>query len=116
LFDRFLLWEAVVRSPEEVFKHVPKQDFDKYQYYNIPVSADTGDASSPVNVLKVGVGEDRAVHEVGQIALARAADRHRLSAASRPGAASCHQTYTAFVGPCTASNMQQQQQQQQQQQ
>jgi hypothetical protein len=52
---RFLLWEAVVRSPEEVFKHVPKQDLDKYQYYNIPVSADTADASSPVNVLKVCV-------------------------------------------------------------
>lgn len=53
-FDRFLLWEAVPINPEEVFKHVPKGDLEKYQYYNIPVTADTSDPSSPINILKVG--------------------------------------------------------------
>jgi hypothetical protein len=52
-FDRFLLWEAVVQKPEDVFKHVPKQDLDKYQYYNLPVTTDTKDPSHPVNMLKV---------------------------------------------------------------
>lgn len=54
-FEQYLLWEAVPRSPAEVFKHVPKLELEKYQYYNIPVTADTADLSSPINVLKVGV-------------------------------------------------------------
>jgi hypothetical protein len=53
-FDRFLLWEAIVQKPDDVYKHVPKQDLDKYQYYNVPVTTDTKDPSHPVNMLKVG--------------------------------------------------------------
>lgn len=52
-FDRFLLWEAVMRTPADVFQHVPKEDMHKYQYYNIPVTPDIKDASNPINILKV---------------------------------------------------------------
>lgn len=53
-FDRYLLWEAVAEQPAEVFRHVPKQQLDRYQYFNIPVTADTRDPSNPVHILKVG--------------------------------------------------------------
>lgn len=52
-FDRFLLWEAKTQDPAEVFKHVPKADLHKYQYFNVPVTPDTSDPSNPVNILKV---------------------------------------------------------------
>lgn len=52
-FDRFLLWEANTVPPAEVYKNVPKADMHKYQYFNIPVSADTQDPANPVNMLKV---------------------------------------------------------------
>lgn len=55
-FDRYLLWEARPKDPAAVFKHVPKGDMHKYQYFNVPVTSDTSDPSNPVNILKVGLG------------------------------------------------------------
>jgi hypothetical protein len=52
-FDRHFLWEAIVQKPEDVYRNVPKADIEKYQYFNVPVSADTNDPSSPINILKV---------------------------------------------------------------
>lgn len=52
-FDRYLLWEAYPILPTEVFKNVPKAELEKYQYYNIPVTADTTDEAHPINILKV---------------------------------------------------------------
>lgn len=78
VFDRFLLWEAKPRSPEEVFKHVPKPHLDRYQYYNIPVSADTADPSSPINVLKVGPNWRTAAAAVQHIQFQRTLHKQQL--------------------------------------
>lgn len=51
-FDRYLLWEAYPILPTEVFKNVPKAELEKYQFYNIPVTADTQDEANPINILK----------------------------------------------------------------
>ena len=51
-FDRYLLWEAVPQPPDAVFKNLPKKDMHKYQYFNVPVTADAKDDSNPVNILK----------------------------------------------------------------
>ena len=34
-----------------IFKHVPKELYHSYQYYNIPVSSDLQDPSNPLNIL-----------------------------------------------------------------
>eukprot|EP00878_Enallax_costatus_P028658 GHUV01030973.1.p1 GENE.GHUV01030973.1~~GHUV01030973.1.p1 ORF type:complete len:121 (+),score=5.37 GHUV01030973.1:148-510(+) len=51
-FDRLLLWEAAVTAPSTVFKNVPRDMLHKYQYFNIPATADRSDPANPVNVLK----------------------------------------------------------------
>lgn len=50
-FDRFLLWEAALHSPANVFDKVPANILHKYQYYNIPANADPLSPASPLNMI-----------------------------------------------------------------
>lgn len=51
-FDRYVLWEASPISDAAIFKDLPAELWHKYQYFNLPASADVTNPASPINVLK----------------------------------------------------------------
>lgn len=51
-FDRLFLWEAQPVPPSQVLSELPADYWHKYQYYNVPASADPDAPSSPLSVLQ----------------------------------------------------------------
>ena len=51
LFDRILLWEAEQATGSVIFSKVPKRWFHAYQFFNVPVTLNSGDDDYPLNVL-----------------------------------------------------------------
>lgn len=51
-FDRFLLWEATPTPAAQILQDVPHHLWHKYQYFNVPATADKNDLASPVAILQ----------------------------------------------------------------
>lgn len=51
-FDRFLMWEATPLADKEIFRDIPPHLWHKYQYFNLPASADGSNPASPLNIIK----------------------------------------------------------------
>ena len=51
-FDRLLLWEANPTPAAAIFSDLPKEVWQKYQYFNWPASSNSSDASSPLHIIK----------------------------------------------------------------
>ena len=51
-FDRLLLWEANPTPAAAIFSDLPKDVWQKYQYFNWPASSNMSDPSSPLAIIK----------------------------------------------------------------
>ena len=51
-FDRLLMWEANPTPAAAIFSDLPKDVWQKYQYFNWPASSNASDPSSPLNIIK----------------------------------------------------------------
>ena len=51
-FDRLLMWEAKLTPVSDIFSSLPKDLWNKYQYFNWPASSNSSDPSSPLRIIK----------------------------------------------------------------